>query len=123
MDYESSKLFGLDDEKDFQMSQEKQDFIKRDPYFTKHKFKKVPLSKLIQDNDLDNPVSLSNRIDSWGKSINEYHYDSKQDNRPHDVIYGTQRNGKIRLANGRHRIRALANDGYRNVWIPILDEE
>lgn len=122
MDYEATKLFGLDDDRDFKMSQEKQDFIKRDPYFAKHQFTKVPIEQLIKDNDLDNPISLSNRNDLWGKDIHQYRYDSKQDTNSHDVIYGTLRNGKIRLANGRHRIRALANDGYRNVWIPILKE-
>lgn len=122
MDYEATKLFGLDDEKDFKMSEAKQNFISKDPYFANHRFQKVPLSQLIKDNDLDNPIALSNRSDAWGKDIRNYHYDSKRDENPHDVIYATLRNGKMRLANGRHRIRALANDGYRNVWIPVLEE-
>ena len=120
MDYEAKKLYGLVSNKDFEMSDDKISYITSNPYFKNHQFKKVPISQLIRDNDLDNPVSLSNRREMWGENPI---YQKQKDKNSRDVIYATLRNGTYRLANGRHRIKALQNSGYENIWIPVLEEK
>lgn len=107
---------------------ERLDFIKNDPYFKDYELKEVDIDKLIQDNDLDNPVALSNHAALWTESGNEedvnpgaFKYDPTKDTKKNEVIYATELpNGKIRLNDGRHRTRALKNAGYTHLNIPII---
>lgn len=92
---------------------------KNDPYFENHKFQKVPIDTLIKDNNLNNPTVLNYRA-PWEGDINKYQFDPNKDK---SFVYGTKTpDGRYRIGDGRHRIRALANGGYTHVNMPILDE-
>ena len=90
----------------------------------------VSIDDIIRANDLDNPIALNNHAEIWSPTQSEddidpskFKYDSKKDIDKSDLIYGTRKlNGDIILSNGRHRIRALKNDGYTHAKIPITNE-
>ena len=49
------------------MPKDKLDYIASDPYFKKHyEMREVPIAKLVKDNDLDDPASLSYHAE-WAK--------------------------------------------------------
>lgn len=118
--------------KAFEMPKGKLDYIAKDPFFKRHyEMKDVPISRLVKDNDLDDPVSLSYHAE-WSKGededgypiydIGSFAYDPAKDSSDGDVIYGSERNGKLILANGRPRVKALANGGYETIRMPVLKE-
>lgn len=111
----------------FNLPQEYIDVVKNDPRFVGYQMTEVPIDKLIEDNDLNNPVALSNHAQWWSPTGNEedidpskFKYDESKYNKQ-EVINGTlnKLNGKITLNDGRHRTRALKNDGYTHIVIPI----
>ena len=119
-----------DEKRVFNMPQNKVDYIKKDEYFKNHKFQEVPIDTLIEHNDLNNKVALSNHAQLWSPTGREedvdpaqFKYEPEKDNDAHDVIYGSSRNGIIKLSNGRHRVRALKNAGYTHVNIPVYSDE
>lgn len=98
---------------------QKQEFISSDNYFRDFNEEEVDIKKLIDDNNLMNDIALSNREELWGNP-KDYHYDINKDNKKYDIIYASREpNGRLRLANGRHRVRALYNDGYDKIKIPV----
>jgi len=89
-----------------------------------YEFKKVPIEKLIEDNDLLNDEDLeSYHTKNWnGAKAKDFHIDNDKINKItiSEIPYATEReNGKIILGDGRHRIRALYNDGFKYIELPI----
>lgn len=100
----------------FNMSENKMNNYKNDPYFKNYKFEDVPLENFANNN-------LNYHSEVWGEDPTKWHYDSNKDD-DNDYIYASKdKNGKYKLANGRHRARALYNDGYTHMNIPVLDEK
>ena len=104
-------------------------FIHTSPRFKDYDIEKISIDDLIRDNDLNNPVALNNHAELWSPTKDEddihpdqFQYKEELDTDPYDIIYGTRNaDGTIRLANGRHRVRALKNMGKNYVTIPIHD--
>lgn len=110
----AGKLLGVELNKTFKMPKAQLDYMAIHPYFKNAEMQVVPLEKLVKENDLENPDVLSNRKRSKK-------YNKKQNNTKEDIIYGKlQDDGKIRIADGRHRIFALYNSGYDSIEMPIL---
>jgi predicted Fe-Mo cluster-binding NifX family protein len=128
MYYSTGKLL---ESNEFNMSKDKVDYMKKDHYFNNFTMKSVPLAQLVKDNNLDNNDELSYH-DEWASrddengnpvfDIKSFTYDKNKDTHSGDIIYGIEKNGKIKIANGKHRIRALANDGYTSIMMPIYSE-
>lgn len=89
----------------------------------------ISIDKLIQDNDLNNPIVFTNHAEVWGGNEDEgvnpnsLVYDASKDTDRKDIIYGKYVGNKIKLSNGRHRVRALKNSGYEFIELPILKED
>ena len=89
----------------------------------------ISINKLIQDNDLNNPIVFTNHAEVWGGNEDEgvdpssLIYDASKDTDRKDIIYGKYVGNKIKLSNGRHRVRALKNSGYEFIELPILKED
>lgn len=90
----------------------KNDFFEREKdYFKYYDYESVPIEQLVKDNPFEGSENYHDKYD--------YHKDNNQT----DVVYGTRKmDGSIRLASGRHRIKALANAGYTHAYIPIHEE-
>lgn len=125
--HEDTAYSNIGKERGWLHSQPKIRHIHSNPAFHDYDIEKVSIDDLIRDNDLDNPVALSNHAEIWSPTGNEedihpeqFKYLSDKDQDPTDIIYGTRKlDGSIKLSNGRHRIRALKNSGYTHVAIPV----
>lgn len=89
---------------------------------------KLPIEKLVQDNDLLNDEDLqSYHQRQWdNKSASEFSINQdKIDNmRMSEVPYAVKhKDGRLELGDGRHRVRALYNDGYKYVVMPLVIDE
>ena len=90
--------------------------------------KRVPIEQLVKDNDLLNDEDLqSYHQTQWGnKPASEFSIDKSKVNsmRTSEVPYAVRKkDGRLELGDGRHRIRALYNDGYKYVELPVINEE
>ncbi len=99
-------------------------------YFWKNenvKIEEVSIKKLVEDNNLLNDFVLeSYHKNQWGnKPAKEFSIDLTKTNSISlsEVPYAVRhKDGKLELGDGRHRIRALYNDGYDTVVIPVITE-
>ena len=87
----------------------------------------VPIKKLVYDNDLLNDEDLqSYHQRQWdNKKANEFSIDKNKAKmwRVSEVPYAVRKkDGKLELGDGRHRTRALYNDGYEYVTLPVITE-
>ena len=104
--------------------------VAQNPDLKDYELEKVSLKDLIKYNDLDNPVNMSNHAQVWSPTGKEedvnpslFQYDPKKDTNPNELMRGKRDiNGGIRISDGRHRLRALANQGYTHAIIPVYDE-
>ena len=92
------------------------------------KVERVPIKKLVDDNNLlDDEDLQSYHQRLWdNKPAKEFSIDKSKINsmRLSEVPYAVRhKDGKIELGDGRHRTRALYNDGYEYVELPIISEE
>lgn len=112
-------------EKIFKFPEDKvKEFIKRysNEYRT-YELKKLPIDKLVQDNDLLDDEGLESYHEEnwdWEKAkdftINQ---DLVRVTPVGEIPYVTENNDKLELGDGRHRVRALYNDGYTHVILPV----
>lgn len=91
------------------------------------KIETVPIKKLVDDNDLLNDWDLqSYHQRQWdNKKASEFSIDKSKVNsmRISEVPYAVRKkDGKLELGDGRHRTRALYNDGYEYVTLPVITE-
>ena len=92
-----------------------------------YKLKTISIQKLVEDNDLLNDEDLeSYHKTTWNNSkANDFHIDEEKlsSMKPSEIPIATEReDGKIKITDGRHRIRALYNDGYKYIKIPVNKE-
>ena len=99
---------------------------RQNPFMKDYKYKTVDLDQIAKDNDLDNDYSMAERrADYWGDDINKYEmsYDdlvkSYRDNPIRVDLY----NGKYRILDGHHRIKALRNMGYNKAPIYLKETQ
>lgn len=91
------------------------------------KIETVPIKKLVYDNDLLNDDDLqSYHQRQWdNKKASEFSIDKSKATmwRVSEVPYAVRKkDGKLELGDGRHRTRALYNDGYEYVTLPVITE-
>lgn len=91
------------------------------------KIETVPIKQLVDDNDLLNDWDLqSYHQRQWdNKKASEFSIDKGKVNsmRISEVPYVVRKkDGKLELGDGRHRTRALYNDGYEYVTLPVITE-
>ena len=91
------------------------------------KIETVPIKKLVDDNNLLNDDDLqSYHQRQWNnKKASEFSIDKSKVNsmRISEVPYAVRKkDGKLELGDGRHRTRALYNDGYEYVTLPVINE-
>lgn len=89
---------------------------------------KVSIQQLVDDNNLlDDDDLQSYHQRQWdNKKAKEFSIDKGKVNsmRLSEVPYAVRhKDGKLELGDGRHRTRALYNDGYKFVEIPVLTEQ
>jgi len=88
---------------------------------------KVSIDKLVKDNHLLNDWDLeSYHQRQWdNKKASEFSIDKNKVNsmRLSEVPYAVRhKDGTLELGDGRHRTRALYNDGYKYVKLPVITE-
>lgn len=91
------------------------------------KIETIPIKKLVDDNDLLNDEDLqSYHQRQWdNKKASEFSIDKNKAKmwRVSEVPYAMRKkDGKLELGYGRHRTRALYNDGYKYVTLPVISE-
>lgn len=116
--------------KTFEFKPEDEGFIyahhKDNPFMKDYSYKKVDLDQIAIDNDLDNDYSMAERrADFWGDDIDKYNVDydtmakSYRDNPIRVDLY----NGKYRILDGHHRLKALRNMGYNKVPVYLKERQ
>lgn len=112
-------------EKTFKFSNDYKDKLKQDPFFDNYEYKTVSIDKLVKDNELDAEDHLSTYHElEWGTNIEKYSINDEKINNwgfnPPRAVY---ENGKYIIEDGKHRIKALQNDGYDNIELLIYNED
>ena len=90
-----------------------------------YELKDVDLDLIANDTNLDNDYSMADRRPQWwGNDINKYNinYEKLRNSYITDPIRVKQSNGKWRIADGHHRIKALRNMGYNKAPVYVLKE-
>lgn len=79
----------------------------------------IDIDQVAQDNDLDNDTSMADRrANWWGTDINKYSItpEKLKDSYYTDPIrIKVDQDGKYRIADGHHRLKALKNMGYTTI--------
>ena len=88
----------------------------------------LPIKQLVDDNDLLNDDDLqSYHQRQWNNAkAKDFHIDQDKINnmRPTEVPFVVlDKDEKLKIVDGRHRIRALYNDGYDYVEVPTVVED
>lgn len=90
------------------------------------KVDKLSIEQLVKDNDLLNDEDLqSYHQRQWdNKSAKEFSIDQDKIStmRVSEVPFVVKKKDKLELVDGRHRVRALYNDGYNYVELPVVEE-
>lgn len=90
------------------------------------KVDKLSIEQLVKDNDLLNDEDLqSYHQRQWdNKSAKEFSINQDKINsmRVSEVPFVVKKKDKLELVDGRHRVRALYNDGYNYVELPVVEE-
>ena len=85
--------------------------------------------KTIRIKDIDKPSDESlgsYHEEAWGDNPGEFRLDDDKINKwgKAEWMHAIKdKHGRIRMADGNHRLRALQNMGYDSVEIPYFDEE
>lgn len=91
------------------------------------KVDKLPIEQLVKDNNLlDDEDLQSYHQKQWdNKSAKEFSIAQDKINsmRVSEVPFVVKKKDKLELVDGRHRVRALYNDGYNYVELPVVEEE
>lgn len=108
----------------YRMPREYINKIKQDPYFDQYELKTLPIEVLVKDNDLLNDKNLgSYHQEIWGTKPDKYIFDNGRLGEwgyyPPRV---TKRSDGYKLSDGKHRIRSLYNQGYKNIELFVLKE-
>lgn len=114
--------------KRFDFSNDELESIKRyakyQPMLSMYNLEDIDIDQVAQDNDLDNDTSMAERRPQWwGDDINKYNI--KPDTFKLSMITDpirikTTSDGKLRIADGHHRLKALKNMGYTQVPAFVL---
>lgn len=114
--------------KRFDFSKEELDSILRHAKYNglmaNYRLEDIDIDQVAQDNDLDNDTSMAERRPQWwGNDINKYSI--KPDQLKNSMITDPIRikpssDGKLRIADGHHRLKALKNMGYTQVPAFVL---
>lgn len=81
-------------------------------------FEDIDIDQVAQDNNLDNDTSMAERrANWWGNDINKYSIkpDSLKRSYITDPIRIKVKDGKMMIADGHHRLKALKNMGYTTI--------
>ena len=89
---------------------------------------RIPIKKLVDDNNLldDDDLNSYHQRQWDNKSASEFSIDKDKASkwRMSEVPYAVRKkDGRLELGDGRHRTRALYNDGYEYVELPVIIEE
>ena len=89
---------------------------------------KVSIKQLVDDNNLldDNDLQSYHQRQWDNKKASEFSINQDKVNsmRTSEVPYAVRhKDGKLELGDGRHRTRALYNDGYEYVVLPVISED
>ena len=113
----------VNEHKRFEFSDDELDSIKRNAKYNfmmkDYSLEDIDIDQVAQDNDLDNDTSMAERRPQWwGNDINKYSITPEQLKRsmitdPIRLKYSED--GKLRIADGHHRLKALKNMGYTTV--------
>ena len=107
----------------FEFSKDEIETIKRyakyHPMLSMYDLEDIDIDQVAQDNDLDHDTSMAERRPQWwGNDINKYSI--KPDQLKYSMITDPIRlkyseDGKLRIADGHHRLKALKNMGYTQI--------
>ena len=90
------------------------------------KVEKLPIQQLVDDNDLLNDEDLQSyhqkQWDNKGAKEFSINQDKINSMRVSEVPFVIKKKDKLELVDGRHRTRALYNDGYDYVELPVVEE-
>lgn len=81
-------------------------------------FEDIDIDQVAQDNNLDTDASMAERrANWWGNDINKYSIKPESLKRSYitDPIRIKVRDGKMMIADGHHRLKALKNMGYTTI--------
>lgn len=93
-------------------------YADRNALMSQYTLEDIDIDQVAQDNDLDNDTSMAERRPQWwGNDINKYSIkpDSLKNSMITDPIRIKVQNGKYRIADGHHRLKALKNMGYTSI--------
>lgn len=93
-------------------------YAKNNALMSLYNLEEIDIDQVAQDNDLDNDTSMAERRPQWwGDDINKYSIkpDQLKTSMITDPIRIKVQNGKYRIADGHHRLKALKNMGYTSV--------
>lgn len=125
----ANKLLGTEvknEQKRYVPQSEYWDFDSPNPIYSYGKKKPtyVKISDLDLDNVLDNSVG-TRRTNIWGDDPDKYKIKHDKFALSHlsrePIEIGRDKNGKLHILNGHHRIRALYNEGYTEFPAVVVD--
>lgn len=91
--------------------------------FNGYKVSKLKVEDIIKDNNIrDNEATLNTRKGWWGESYDDYKLNEAQYNFDQDTpIKIAKKGNKYEIEDGRHRLIALQNAGYRYAELLVRD--
>ena len=108
--------------KKFEFSPEEISRIKRyanDSLMSDYSLEDIDINQVAADNDLDTDTSMADRRTNWwGNDINKYKIKDESLRRSYitdPIRIKRDENGKMRIADGHHRLKALKNMGYTTI--------
>lgn len=108
--------------KKFEFSPEEISRIKRyanNSLMSDYSLEDIDIEQVAQDNNLDNDTSMAERrANWWGNDINKYKIKDESLRRSYitdPIRIKRDENGKLRIADGHHRLKALKNMGYTTI--------
>lgn len=86
-------------------------------FYKEYKPKIIDIEKAIQDNKiLEDNSTLNTRQHHWGSEYKDYNIDPDEYKKASPIMV-TERNGKLLVEDGRHRLVALKNGHFKNVEV------
>lgn len=108
--------------KKFEFTPEEIERIKRyanNSLMQDYSFEDIDIDQVAQDNDLDHDTSMAERrANWWGNDINKYKIKDESLRRSYitdPIRIKRDETGKMRIADGHHRLKALKNMGYTTI--------
>ncbi len=123
--HENRMQNNIETQKIKKLTQETKEYIKNNPTFRGYKLETIDIEKAINDGRiLDDDSTLNTRRVAWGNSYDKYEFDEeKYDKDNQHPIMIVERNGKYFIEDGRHRLVALKNKGFKNVEVLVKREK